>query len=88
MKKRYVIPIEILLELREYFFGKRDEIAQKANMHYNSVRSVLKGESDNVDILQAMFDILSEDSQDDFAIDLAKKVGKLIKSKKKEFQTA
>jgi hypothetical protein len=88
MKKKYVFPLETLVELRSFFHGKREEIALKANMHYNSVGNVLKGEYYNERILKAMIEILEENPEDEYAISLSKKVGKLLKSKQKNLQTA
>ena len=88
MKRKYLIPIEILFELRSFLHGRRTEIAQKADMHYNSVSDVLKKGHYHERILKVIIDLLTEDSADLEAIKLAEKVGKLIKSKKTVPQAA
>ncbi len=87
MKKIPAIPLSILVDLRQIFFGRRSEIAEKAQMHYNSVGAVLKGELYNEKILQAMIDLMHQD-EDEEVRTLCTKVGKLIKSKQRTVEAA
>lgn len=40
--------------------GSQTEIAKRANVHINLVQRVLKGESDNIEVLKAIADYLTE----------------------------
>lgn len=88
MRKKYVFPLETLVELRSFFFGRRQEIADKAKMSYNSVGNLLKGDYYNEAILRAIVDLLNEDKENEYALSLSKKVVKLIIHKQKPLQAA
>ena len=87
MKKIPAIPLHILVDLRQIFFGKRSEIAEKAQMHYNSVSAVLKGELYNEKILQAMLELMKQEEEEEVK-KLCEKVAKLIKSKQRTVEAA
>ena len=60
--------------LKLKFRGKRQELAEKANVSYNTVCNFFKGDNHNVEVARVIIQILSEEKQPDPLILLQKTI--------------